>query len=228
MTHSELLDFLPSVSIFSDLDNRELNMLATVSHIKRVSKGQVIFFQGDRGDAAYIVHKGTIAILLTTADGRELVINEMRDGECFGELALILDEPRSAGAVAREASQVVWIPREEFLSLIEAEPKLMRHLLNTIANRLVNSGERESALAFLNAPARTAHFLLQRAAEEEGQDDLVSLSQEELAQHIGVTRQTVAKILGEWRRDGWIITGRGRIMLVDLQALEILAEESTT
>jgi CRP-like cAMP-binding protein len=102
----------------------------------------------------------------------------------------------------------------------------MRTLLETIASRLVNSGERESALAFLHAPARIAHFLIQRAIEEEGQDDLVSLSQEELSQHIGVTRQTVAKILGDWRRDGLIITGRGKIMLVDMAALQRLAEES--
>ena len=223
---STLIDFFNTVPIFTGLNEGALGKLASVSHLKRISKGQVLFLQGDSGRAAYVVYQGVIAILFTTADGRELVINEMREGEFFGELALLLDQPRSASALAREDSQVIRIPREEFLALVEAEPKLMRNLLDTIAGRLVNSGERESALAFLHAPARTAHFLLGRAAEEEGQDDLVSLSQEELAQHIGVTRQTVAKILGEWRRDGWIITGRGRIMLVNLEALGTLAKES--
>ena len=224
---SNLIDFLRTVPIFSGLNEEVLEILANVSHLKRVSKGQVLFFQGDPGDAAYLVHQGTIAILFSTSDGRELVINEMRPGECFGELALLLDEPRSAGALAREDSQVVWIPRDEFLAQVDAEPILMRNLLETIASMLVNSGERESALAFLHAPARIAQFLIQRAAEEGGQDDLVTLSQEQLAQHIGVTRQTVAKILGDWRRDGWIVTGRGRIMLVNMQALGALAEEST-
>ena len=224
---SNLIDFLRTVPIFSGLNEEVLEILANVSHLKRVSKGQVLFFQGDPGDAAYLVHQGAIAILFSTSDGRELVINEMRPGECFGELALLLNEPRSAGALAREDSQVVWIPRDEFLAQVDAQPVLMRNLLETIASMLVNSGERESALAFLHAPARIAQFLVQRAAEEKNQDDLVSLSQEELAQHIGVTRQTVAKILGDWRRDGWIITGRGRIMLVNMQALQALAEEST-
>jgi CRP-like cAMP-binding protein len=224
---SKLFDFLRNVPIFSGLDEGVIEILSEVSHFKQVSKGQFLFFQGDQGDAAYLVYQGTIAILFSTADGRELVINEMHPGECFGELALLLDEPRSAGAMAREDSQVVWIPRAEFLAQVDAQPKLMRTLLETIASRLVNSGERESALAFLHAPARIAQFLIQRAAEEEGQDDLVSLSQEELAQHIGVTRQTVAKILGDWRRDGLIITGRGKIMLVDMDAIQHLAEEST-
>lgn len=224
---SDLIAFLRTVPIFLGLDDGVIQSLAEVSHFRRVSKGQILFLQGDPGDAAYIVHQGIIAILFSTSDGRELVINEMRPGECFGELALILDEPRSAGALAREDSQVVWIPREAFLTQVEAEPKLMRNLLETIASRLVNSGERESALAFLHAPARIAQFLLQRAIEEEGQDDLVTLSQEEVAQHIGVTRQTVAKILGDWRRDGWIITGRGKLMLVDMKALHNLADEAS-
>jgi CRP-like cAMP-binding protein len=223
---SNLVDFLRSVPILSGLDEEVLEILANACHLKRVSKGQYLFFQGDQGDAAYLVHHGTIAIQLSTPDGRELVINEMHPGECFGELALLLEEPRSASALAREDCQVVWIPRSEFLAQVDAEPKLMRTLLQTIASRLVNSGERESALAFLDAPARIAQFLIQRAAEEVDHDDLVTLSQEELAQHIGVTRQTVAKSLGDWRRNGWIITGRGKIMLVDMDALQSLAEEN--
>jgi CRP-like cAMP-binding protein len=224
MSSLDLQRFLCSVPIFADVDRRALELLAQVSVVKRVPKGQFLFFQDDPGEAAYIVVKGTIGIVLTTPDGRELVINEMHSGDCFGELALLQGEPRSAGAVAREDSTIVWIPCREFLAEVEAEPRLMRQLLETMADRLRNSGERESALAFLNANARLARFLLQRSEEEELLD-LVTISQEEIAAFIGVTRQTVAKILGEWRRDGWIITGRGKIMLVDRKALLQLAEE---
>lgn len=226
MSGRDLLSFLRTVPLFCDLDDESLSLLSKVSHFKHVSKGEVLFLQEDPGDAAYIVSSGTIAIVLTTTDGRELVINEMREGDCFGELALLENEPRSAGAVAREDSEVVWIPRREFLGQVEAEPKLMRRLLETVAARLRNSGERESALAFLNAEARLAKLLVQRAAGESESADLVEISQEELALYIGVTRQTVAKILGSWRRDGWIITGRGRIMLVNIKSLRRLAEAS--
>jgi CRP-like cAMP-binding protein len=223
--HPALLPFLQTLPIFAGLEERTLGLLARVSHTKKVCKGEILFFQGDPGDAAYIVRHGTIGIVLTTPDGRELFINEMRTGELFGELALLQDEPRSARAVAWEDSEVVWIPRREFLALVDAQPSLMRQLLETIADRLRNSGERERALAFLDAPARLARVLIQKVKEEGEADDLVMISQEELAQFVGVTRQTVTRILGDWRRDGWIITGRGRIMLVDQAALRKLADE---
>ena len=225
MAQVDLVEFLQTVPLFSDLEPDALHLLAEVSRLKPAPKGYFLFFQDDPGEAAYVVYSGVVAIVLTTADGRELVINEMRPGECFGELALLEDAPRSAGAVAREDSQVVRMPRREFMTQLESQPILMRRLLDTIAGRLRNSGERESALAFLNAPARMARFLLHRAEEDSQTGDLVEISQEELSLYIGVTRQTVAKILGGWRRDGWIITGRGRIMLVDLKALRHLAEE---
>jgi CRP-like cAMP-binding protein len=213
------------VPLFADLNDSALNLLARVSRLRQLSKGYVLFSQGDPGDAAFIVRSGCISILLSTPEGRELVINEMRPGDCFGELALLTGQPRSAGAVAREASEVVVIPRQEFLAEVEAEPRLMMHLLGTIAQRLRLGSERESALAFLDAPARLARILLQldREASAEG---FVTISQEEIAQRIGVARQTAAKTLGQWRRAGWIVTGRGKIVLLNRAALRRRAQET--
>jgi CRP/FNR family transcriptional regulator, cyclic AMP receptor protein len=225
LSHQELLSFLGCVPLFANLDHSTLESLARVSLTQQYPKGYFLFFQEDAGDAAYLVYEGTVAISLNMPDGRELVINEMRKGDFFGELALLGGEPRSATAIAKTPCGVIRIPRNEFLALLENEPKLMRHLLETIAHRLRTSGERESALAFLDAPDRLARFLIQRAQFEGESSDLVKISQEEIAQHIGVTRQTVAKILGSWRRSGWIITGRGRIMLVDREALQHLSDD---
>ncbi len=222
---NDLLPFLKCVPLFADLNDSALNALARVSRVRTLPKGYILFSKDDPGEAAYVVRSGCISILLTTPDGRELVINEMRAGDCFGELALLTGQSRSAGAVAREPSEVVVIPREEFLAEVEAEPKLMRHLLGTIAQRLRLGTEREGALAFLDAPARLARILLQldREASAEG---FVTVSQEEIAQRIGVARQTAAKILGQWRRAGWIITGRGKIVLLNRAALRRRAQET--
>jgi CRP-like cAMP-binding protein len=222
-SQNELADYLAGIPLFRDLDREALLSISHVSRLVQLPKGYVLFIQEDVGDAAYLVHEGAIAISLTMPDGRELVINEMRQGDFFGELALLGGELRSASAIARIPSEVIRIPRAEFLHLVETQPGLMRQLLETIGQRLRSSGERESALAFLDAPARVAKFLLQRGRQDSDRGDLVRISQEELAQHVGVTRQTVAKILGSWRREGWIITGRGRIMLVDQAALARLS-----
>jgi CRP/FNR family cyclic AMP-dependent transcriptional regulator len=215
--------FLRSVALFSGLSEAPLQRLAQASQPRRLQKGQLLFGQGEPGDAIYVVVAGSIVIVLATADGRELVINAMRPGDFFGELALFPGQTHTAGAVAGPASLVLCLPCAVFLAELDAQPALMRRLLDAFAQRLRASSERESALAFMTAPARLAGQLLQNVATDGITGPLVTISQEDLAQRVGVTRQTVAKILGGWRRAGWIITGRGRIMLVDRVALKRLA-----
>jgi CRP-like cAMP-binding protein len=221
---AELSAFLRRVAVFRDLDDPALAVLARVAHTRRVPSHTYLFYQDDPGDAAFVVRSGEIAILLNTTDGRELVINELRSGECFGELALLTDAPRSASAFARKDSEIIVLPRQEFLNELERQPKLLRHVLDVTAQRLRASSERERALAFFDAPARLARILLEldRAESERG---YITLSQDELAQHVGVARQTTAKILGQWRRAGWLLTGRGKLVLLDRAALRKRAQQ---
>ena len=107
-----------------------------------------------------MVCAGRLAVVLATPDGRELVINEMRAGELCGELALFPGHTHTASAVARQAGFVAAIPSAQFLTVLESQPRLMRRLLEVLANRLRASTERESALAFLTAPARLARLML--------------------------------------------------------------------
>lgn len=221
---NEIAKLLSRVPLFSDLDEMALSVLARVARVQHFPRQETIFYQDDEGDAAYVVRAGTVAILITTEDGRELVINELGAGECFGELALLTQARRSASAVARTACDLIRLPRESFLHELERQPKLMRHVLQVTAERLRASTERERALAFLDAPARLARVLLEldRAASDKG---YITLSQDELAQYIGVARQTTAKILGQWRRAGWILTGRGRLVVLDRAALRHIARQ---
>jgi CRP/FNR family cyclic AMP-dependent transcriptional regulator len=220
-----MVDFFCDQALFRDLERSGLTLLARVSRTRRLSKGEILFDQSSPADRAYVVSSGCIDLVLSTPDGRELVINSMQPGDVFGELGLLTGGSRSTGAVARESSEVVSIPRREFLAELEREPRLMRRMLETTSRRLRVSSERESALAFMDAPSRLARVLLRLSDQERQNRELVTISQEELAQHVGATRQTVAGILGRWRRRGWIITGRGKIMLVDRSALRRKADE---
>lgn len=217
-SYTDLLPFLHRVPFLAGLDDSALAPLARASRLKRLARGETLFQQGDSSDSAYIVRTGAVAIVLITHDGRELAINEMKPGDCFGELSLLTGLPRSAGAVAWVSSELVVIPRQEFLVELEREPALTRRLLETLAMQLQISAEREGILAFVEAPGRLARVLV-RMERTEGGKGYVKISQEELAQRVGVTRQTAARVLGQWRRAGWIITGRGVIMLVDRPAL---------
>jgi CRP/FNR family cyclic AMP-dependent transcriptional regulator len=212
--------FLRTVVLFAGTPEPAVQRLAAASQARRVGKGQLLFSQGEPGDVIYVVAAGSVAIVLATADGRELVINEMGPGDFFGELALFPGQTHTAGAIGAADSLVVCVPCGAFLAELESQPTLMRRLLDTFAQRLRASSEREGALAFLTAPARLARLLLHNVSPDSPAGPLVTISQEDLAQRVGVTRQTVAKVLGGWRRAGWIITGRGRIMLVDRAALK--------
>jgi CRP/FNR family cyclic AMP-dependent transcriptional regulator len=210
--------FLRGLGLFAGISEASVLSMASASRILRYPKGSTIFFQDDPAEALYLVHKGTVAIVLTSIDGRELVINEMRDGELFGELAILTGQPRSTGALATTEAEVMLIPRQVFMKVVESEPKVTQRLLELTAHRLCASSGREGALAFMDADARLAKVLLEQDARS-SDTGFVTISQEELARHTGLTRQTVAKSLGRWRRAGWLLTGRGKIVLLDRAAI---------
>lgn len=219
---AETMQTLRSAPIFEGVSDGILSDFTNSSRIRALEKGEILFSQTDPADTVYIVRSGCISIFLATLEGRELVINEMHPGDCFGELSLITDQPRSTGALARESSEVISIPRDIFLKGLEAEPELMRRVLETTALRLRVSSERESALAFLDSSARIAKVLLQ-LDQQTDKEGVINVTQEDLAQYVGLARQTVAQALGQWRRVGWVETGRVRIEIKNREALERLA-----
>jgi len=223
---NEIVRSLHNTALFANCEEMELISLARICRHRHLPKGSVVFFQSDPGEAFYLVLSGSVVIMLNSQDGRELVINEARSGDTFGELSLITGEPRSASAITREKCELVMIPAQAFQKVLNSQPKMVRYLLDNIARQLSASGERESALAFLDAPGRIVRILL-LLDQENAEKGFMTLSQEELAQRTGLTRQTVAKILGHWRRSGWLLTGRGRIMLMNRKALEQVAEQSS-
>ena len=220
----EALEFLRGISLFSTLDEKILRLLAQASKSQRVEKGTVLFFQSDPSEGAYVVQHGIISMVLSSPDGRDMIINEMRTGDMFGELGLLTKQPRSTSAIARTVSDVLFIPRDAFLRVLDTEPQLARRMLEITAQRLQRSGEREGALAFMDAQARLARLLLE-LEELEQETGYITISQDELANRTGLIRQTVAKVLGKWRHQGYLLTGRGRIVLLNHDAIKEMSKQ---
>lgn len=217
----EVLKLLAGIPVFSKLSEASLKALAREARLKHAEKGEILFFQSDPSDAAYVVRSGNVSIVLNSFDGREMVINEMHCGDLFGELGILTGHPRSTSAIVHTKSDLLVLPAPVFLQIIESDPQFALRMLEITAGRLQLSGKRESALAFLDAQARLARLLLE-LEEQEQEKGYVTASQDELAHHTGLTRQTVAKVLGKWRRSGWLITGRGRILILNRKALQDL------
>ena len=221
---ADVIDFLGGVPLFSRLRESALLTLARASRFVHVKKGEALFFQSDPSDLAYIVRRGTVSIVLNSPDGREMMINEMRKGDLFGELGILTSRDRSTSAIARSDSEILVIPRTAFLRIVDDEPELTRRMLELTVTRLQMSSERESALVFMDAQARLAHLLLD-LDRQEAETGYITISQDELAQRTGLIRQTVAKALGNWRRKGYLLTGRGRIVLLNHKALRDLENQ---
>ena len=222
--YGEALKFLRGLPLFATLDEKALQLLAQACKFQRAEKGTILFYQSDPSECAYVVQQGDVSIMLSSSDGREMVINEMRAGDIFGELGVLTKQPRSTSAMARAESDILVIPYDAFLRVIDAEPQLARRILEVTAQRLQRSGEREGALAFMDAQARLARLLLELDKQEKAAGYL-TISQDELADRTGLIRQTVAKALGNWRRHGYVLTGRGRVMLLNHKALKEMADQ---
>jgi CRP/FNR family cyclic AMP-dependent transcriptional regulator len=221
---TSLQAYLNSLALFAGVSQTSLQRLAASGRIRKIPKGQVVFFQSDPGDAVYLVRSGAIVIQLVHPDGREMIINEIGPGDCFGELAVLTRRPRTTSAVALKLSELVVIPGEAFLEAVQFDSVFTRRMLDLLARRLSASTARESSMIFLDAQARLALILL-KLDQQWPEEDLITISQVELAQRTGLTRQTVAKVLGRWRRAGWLITGRGRIMLLNRDMLHKISQE---
>lgn len=219
---SRTLSYLASLPLFAESGESSLWSLACECTIEQVEKGDVLFLQNDAPEKAYIVRTGKVSLVLNSPDGREMVINEMQAGDLFGELGILTRKSHSTSAIARTKSEVLVIPRRALRKIIDSEHQVAIRLLEITAARLQLSGERESALAFMDAQARLARLLLELENQEQDKG-YVTISQDELAHRTGLIRQTVAKALGKWRRAGWLITGRGHILILNRQALEALA-----
>jgi CRP-like cAMP-binding protein len=211
--------FLSALPLFTELGESSMALLASMCRYKIIEKGEILYFQGDPSEFVCVVKSGEISISINSQDGRDMVINEMQAGDLFGEIGILTDQPRSTSTIGYTKAELLIIPQQTFLRILDEEPKFVRRLLVITAIRLQMSGERECTLAFKDAQARLAQLLLalDKAEDENG---YITISQDELANRTGLIRQTVAKFLGKWRRSGWLLTGRGHIVILNHAALE--------
>ena len=217
--------------IFRDLDEAILGRLARLSQTRRVPAGSVLFQQGEEGDALYGIAEGLVRIWVSGDGGKELTLLLLEPGDVFGEIALLDGLPRSASAEATEESLLVMVRREAFLPLLEAESGLARHVIELLCERLRQSTDRASEFAFLALPARLARKL-EGLAIAHGQHEpdgtvriALKLSQGELAQMLGVTREAVNKQLKAWTQEGLVTHEHGQVVIADRKRLAEIAGE---
>jgi CRP-like cAMP-binding protein len=227
MTTAATKFLLQRNALFRDLPDTTLDRLVRMSTRRNFQKDSYVFLQGDQGDALYGVVSGRVKISSNSAKSEEAFLNLMEPGDSFGEIALLDGQPRSANAMAIEDTSLVIIRRPDFLQLLSEDHELTVHMLQLICERVRKTSELVEDSAFLSSHARLAKRLI-GLARLQGDDTptgkQLKYNQSELANFLGISRQLVNQLLQEWLKAGWVELGRGKITIVDEQALQNLIE----
>lgn len=184
--------------------------------------GAVLFRKGEDADSFYILDDGEIEISVTSVDGKKLSLEVLTAAEIFGEIGLFAGR-RTADATALSPAKLRRVRRADVLAAIRTEPDLALQMIDLLCARLRSVSEKLEERAFLPLPARLARRFLHLSEKYADRGGTIPMSQADLADFAGATREAVAKALGVWRARGWIILSRGSVSIVDRAALEILA-----
>ena len=219
-------DILRKVPLFGELGPPELERVAEISRERAYPRNSVILFEDDPGDALYVVAQGQVKVVLIGEDGREVILSVLGEGEFFGEMALIDDEPRSAHVIAMNDSTLLVIRREDFQGILRQTPGIALALLRALSWRLRRVDEKVGSLVLLDVNGRVAQLLLE-LAEEAGSERITRrLTHHTIAQMIGSSRETVSRTMREFVEKGHIEVSRREIVIRDRAALEASAGRS--
>src|ERR687887_214447 len=217
---------LQKVPLFGQLAPSELERVAEITRERSYPRNSVILFEDDPGDALYVVAKGQVKVVLIGEDGREVILSVLGEGEFFGEMALIDDEPRSAHVIAMEDSTLLVLRREDFQGILEHSAGIALALLRELSRRLRRVDEKVGSLVLLDVHGRVAQLLLDLADEAGSNRITRRLTHHTIAQMIGSSRETVSRTMRELVDKGLIDVSRKDIVIKDRGSLEHAAGRS--
>lgn len=220
------LDFLATIPLLRPLPPAELRRFVDVTQERRYDRGSIIVSTGDPGDSLFIVRTGQVKVVLVARDGREVILRVLRQGDHFGELALIDGRPRSAHVIALENATLLVLRREDFRREVESSPAIVWALLTEFSRRLRDADGKIGGLVLLDVPGRIARLLVELVVEGRSTTIERQLTHQMIAQMIGASRETVSRALREFEEAGWIGVERRRITVRDRGALEARARLS--
>jgi CRP/FNR family cyclic AMP-dependent transcriptional regulator len=223
------LAILSQSTLFGPLPPDMLERLATAGDVHTYRTGEQVFSKGDPGNHLFVIGKGRIKIASRAPDGRETVLNLLGPGAAFGEVAVIEGGLRTADAEAAEPAQLLLLRRAPMLTALATDTAALLRLMAALAERVRWVSDSFEDALFLPLPARLAkrliflsrHFGLDTAR---GRRLTASLPQRELASHLNVTRESINRLLHDWRQAGLVDEDRGVLILIDLARLERIAE----
>jgi CRP-like cAMP-binding protein len=219
-SRSPQLAILHQHPILGELPRPAIERLIASATRRKVGRGTTIFAKGDPGTQLIGVLSGRVKIVVSSPNGREAVLNVVHEGDVFGEIALFDGRPRTAGAIAITDCELMSIDRRHLLPLVREQPDIAIKLIETLCARLRRSSEQYEDIMFLNLRARVAKLLLRLMEETKGPlPRKVVVTQQEMSQMAGMSRESINKQLRAWARSKWVRLERGGVVVLRPEAL---------
>lgn len=210
--------------LFAALDEDGKHAVLESMTVEDVHRGQVVFREGDPGDRLYILATGKVKVGHASGDGRENLLAVLGPSETLGELSMFDPAPRNATATAVAETKLYALSQADFFRVLQQRPEVGRHMLAALARRLRKTNDSLADLVFADVPGRVAKNLLdlaQRFGRTTDEGIMVShgLTQEELAQLVGASRETVNKALADFASRGWIRLEARAVLIMEVDRL---------
>ena len=210
--------------LFRGLDDDSAASLRGTMTVVKVNKGHTLFKEGAEDDRLFVVLEGKLKLGKSATDGRENLLSILGPGEMFGELSLFDPQPRTSTATAVTDARLLALSHEQVIGLVTAHPRVALELLKALAQRLRRSNDTLSDLVFADVPGRVAKAIMDLGArfgvkKEDGFYVNHELTQEELAQLVGASRETVNKALADFASRGWVRLEPRAVVVLDYDRL---------
>ncbi len=217
-------DLVHRAPLFTALDDAAAHSLRAMMDTVKISKGSILFAEGAEGDHLYIIIEGKLKLGTSSGDGRENLLSILGPGEMFGELSLFDPGPRTSTATAVTDAKLLSLGQNKLLPWLKEHPEVALHLLGRLAQRLRRSMDGVGDLVFSDVPGRVAKALIdlgERFGKETPEGLYVhhDLTQEELAQLVGASRETVNKALADFAGRGWLKLDGRAVLITDVDRL---------
>ena len=202
---------LERISLFSNLSIQEIAELETLGQERSVSKNSIVINEGDETDSLYIVLKGKAHALRSDESGRQFIVNRFGPFDYFGEMSIFDRSARCATVITREKCTLMVLPRKAFLEFAARHHEVYQNLIKALLEKLRRATQQIEELAFLDVYGRLARFLIENQNAEGVIEE--KLTQQELADMVGSSRETVNRIFNELVGGGYIEKEKGRIVV---------------
>jgi CRP/FNR family transcriptional regulator, cyclic AMP receptor protein len=207
---------LRAVPLFSSFPEDQLRTLATMVNRKSLPRGAMVMAAGDPTDSLYIVLSGRLKVMMSDADGKEVILSILGPGEFFGEMGLIDDSPRSASVIGIEPCELLSISKRDFNKCLADSFEMAMAVMRGLVQRLREADRKIGSLALLDVYGRVARLLLDMADNVDGQKIVTKrLPKQDIAKMIGASREMVSRVMKDLQMGGYIEMRGSNIVLHD-------------